>query len=84
MTQLQTERRDPLRHDLPALLPTAGRTTPPIGILLDLLIGKNGGVSTAMQRQFHDVASREALLGQAGKEEFRDDPFPRDANPTLL
>jgi len=84
MTQLQTEIPDPLRHDLPALLPTGGLTTPTIRLLLDILIGKNGFKSAAMQIQLHDVGSREALLGQAGEKEFRDDPFPRDANPALL
>src|SRR6266487_4931851 len=84
MTQLQTEIPDPLRHDLPALLPTGGLTTPTIRLLLDILIGKNGFKSAAMQIQLHDVGSREALLGQAGEKEFIDHAFPRDANPTLL
>ena len=37
-----------------------------------------------MQIDFNDVGSGEPLLGQAGEEEFVDDPFPRDANPALL
>src|SRR5438105_7607625 len=37
-----------------------------------------------MQIQFHDVRSRETLLGQAGEEKFIDNTFPRDADPTLL
>ena len=37
-----------------------------------------------MQIYFNDVGSGEPLLGQAGEEEFVDDTFPRDANPTLL
>jgi len=84
MASLQTQIPDPLRHDLPALLPTAGLTTPTIRVLLDILIGQNGFKSAAMQIQLHDVGSREALLGQAGEKEFIDHAFPRDANPTLL
>lgn len=84
MAQFQAEIPDPLRHDLPALLPTGGLTTPTVWVLLNILIGKNGFKSAAMQIQFHDVGGREALLRPTGEEEFVDDAFSRDANPALL
>src|SRR5450432_197669 len=37
-----------------------------------------------MQIQLYNVRSRETLLRQAGEEEFVDQAFPRDTNPTLL
>src|SRR6266516_953057 len=59
-------------------------TTPTIRVLFDILISNNGLNGTTMQIQLHDVRSREALLGQAGKEEFIDDAFSCDTNPALL
>src|SRR5450631_4148948 len=76
--------RLPLCHDLPALLPTGELTTPTIGVLFGILIRQKRFKSTTMQIQLHHVRSGEPLLRQAGKEEFIDNPFPRDANRTLL
>ena len=84
MTQFQTQVPDPLRNALPALLPARGLATPTIRVLFDILIGQNGFKSSTMEIQLHHIRSREALLGQAGKEEFKDDAFPCDANRALL
>src|SRR5690242_15759287 len=84
MSQLQAQVPDPLRHDLPALLPPGGMAAPAIGVAFLILIGKRWFKGATMQVQFDNISSREGLLWKVAEKEFVDHTRPREANGTLL
>lgn len=84
MPHLQAEVPDPLRNDLPALLPPGGVTTPAIRVLFDILIGQRRFKGAAKQIQLDDIGGRERVLRQGSEEEFVDDAAPREADSALL
>src|SRR5690242_2701905 len=73
MPQFQTQVPDPLRDQLPALLPAGSMRAPAVGIKLVVFIGERRLEGTTMQIQLHHIDDCETLLGQAGEEEFVDD-----------
>src|SRR5207245_1440026 len=72
MTQFQAQVPHPLRDDLPRVLTARSVRTPAVGVLFLLFIGKDRGVSPAMQVEGDDIGSSESALRQIGEEEFVD------------
>src|SRR2546421_1748521 len=72
MTQLQTEIPDPLRDDLPGFLSSGRVTTPPVGVLLLVFIGKHRFKGATMQVEGHHIGGSERVLRQMGEKEFVD------------
>jgi hypothetical protein len=83
LSSLPTQGRDPWREELPGFLSASGRGTPPIWVLLRVLIGERLCNGTKMQRACHDSRSGEGLLWQSGQEPFGDEPIAFETT-TLL
>src|SRR5260370_47069 len=64
MAQFETEVPDPLTEDLPGFLPARGVTTPAVGILLLVFIGKSRFKGATMQIERDDIGGRARLLGE--------------------
>src|SRR5207237_7234616 len=58
--QFQAQVPDPLREDLPKLLPAGAIGTPAIRILFLILIREDRLKSSSMQVQFHDIGAGES------------------------
>ena len=67
-----------------ARLSTGRVTTPAIWVLLDILIGKDWGVSPAMQVEGDHIGSHESVLRQVGEEEFVDQARAGEAHAALF
>ena len=84
MTQFQTKVPHPLTDHLPGFLPARGVTTPAVGVLLLVFIGKSRGVSPTMQIERDDIGGSERLLRQVREEQLVDDALSGEADATLL
>jgi hypothetical protein len=83
MAEFQAEVPDPLGDQLPAFLPVSAVTTPTVGIKLAVFVAESWLEGPAMQVQLHHIAGGEAVLRQAGKEEFVDHTLACESHPTL-
>jgi hypothetical protein len=63
LPQFQAQMPHPLRDDLPEFLPAEHVRTPAIGILLLILICKNGLEGATMQVQVKHISTAKGVLG---------------------
>src|SRR5258708_24646852 len=83
MSHLQPQVPEPLIDDLPRLLPGRRVTTPAVGVLFLVFIGKDRFKSATMQVEGDDIGSGESALGKIREEEFIDDTRAGDTDWAL-
>jgi hypothetical protein len=72
----------PLRKDLPGFLTAWCVGTPPVAVLLPILISEHGFKAAAMQVELDDIGGAEAEGGQGREKELIDHAITSDANRT--
>jgi hypothetical protein len=72
LSQLQADVPDPLREDLPELLPARSVRDPTIGILFLIFVGEHSFKGSSLQVEMKDIGSSKGLWWESGEEELID------------
>src|SRR6266849_6674272 len=80
LPELQAQIPDPLREDLPELLPIGRMRHPAIRVLFLIFIGEHRFKGPAMQVEIKHISGCEGVWRDSGEELFIDDPVPQRAD----